>query len=101
MMVPTLNEQKGIGRVLEDVPKDIDVLVVDGGSTDETVEVARQYRVRVINQKFGRGKGSGVRTGMGRYGGKLRLNHVDKKLGNQQLLNKLGRFEFYIFFLGV
>ena len=40
-MVPTLNEQKGIGRVLEDVPKDIDVLVVDGGSTIETVEVAR------------------------------------------------------------
>jgi len=64
VMVPTLNEQRGIGRVLEDVPKDIDVLVVDGGSTDETVEVARQYRVRVINQKFGRGKGCGVRTGM-------------------------------------
>ena len=64
VMVPTLNEQKGIGRVLEDVPKDIDVLVVDGGSTDETVEVARQYRVRVIGQKFGRGKGCGVRTGM-------------------------------------
>ncbi|MGA3192573.1 MAG: glycosyltransferase family 2 protein, partial [Candidatus Bathyarchaeia archaeon] len=37
---------------------------VDGGSTDETVEVARQYRVRVIRQKFGRGKGCGVRTGM-------------------------------------
>ena len=64
VMVPTLNEQKGIGRVLEDVPKDIDVLVVDGGSTDETVEVARQYQVRVIGQKFGRGKGCGVRTGM-------------------------------------
>ena len=64
VMVPTLNEQKGIVRVLEDMPKDIDVLVVDGGSTDETVELARQYRIRVINQKFGRGKGSGVRTGM-------------------------------------
>ena len=64
VMVPTLNEQRGIRRVLRDVPKDIDVLVVDGGSTDETVEVARQYRVRVIRQKFGRGKGCGVRTGM-------------------------------------
>jgi dolichol-phosphate mannosyltransferase len=63
-MVPTLNEERGIIRVLKDVPKDIDVLVVDGGSTDETVEVARQYRVRVIRQKFGRGKGCGVRTGM-------------------------------------
>ncbi|MGD0028404.1 MAG: glycosyltransferase family 2 protein [Candidatus Bathyarchaeia archaeon] len=64
VMVPTLNEERGIRRVLEDAPKDIDVLVVDGGSTDETVEVARQYRVGVIRQKFGRGKGCGVRTGM-------------------------------------
>ena len=64
VMVPTLNEERGIRRVLKDVPKDSDVLVVDGGSTDETVEVARQYRVRVIRQKFGRGKGCGVRTGM-------------------------------------
>jgi dolichol-phosphate mannosyltransferase len=63
-MVPALNEERGIRRVLKDVPKDSDVLVVDGGSTDETVEVARQYRVRVIRQKFGRGKGCGVRTGM-------------------------------------
>jgi dolichol-phosphate mannosyltransferase len=65
VMVPTLNEERGIRRVLKDVPKDIDVLVVDGGSTDETVEVTRQYRVRVIEQEFGRGKGCGVRTGMG------------------------------------
>jgi len=64
VMVPALNEERGIRRVLKDVPKDSDVLVVDGGSTDETVEVARQYRVRVIRQKFGRGKGCGVRTGM-------------------------------------
>jgi dolichol-phosphate mannosyltransferase len=63
-MVPTLNEERGIRRVLKDVPKDIDVLVVDGKSTDGTVEVARQYRVRLIRQKFGRGKGCGVRTGM-------------------------------------
>jgi dolichol-phosphate mannosyltransferase len=64
VIVPTLNEKRGIRRVLKDVPKDIDVLVVDGGSTDETVEVARQYRARLIRQKFGRGKGCGVRTGM-------------------------------------
>jgi dolichol-phosphate mannosyltransferase len=64
VMVPTLNEERGIRSVLKHVPKDIDVLVVDGDSTDETIEVARQYRVRVVRQKFGRGKGYGVRTGM-------------------------------------
>jgi dolichol-phosphate mannosyltransferase len=64
VMVPTLNEERGIRSVLKDVPKDIDALVVDGGSTDETVEVARQSRVRVVRQRFRRGKGCGVRTGM-------------------------------------
>ena len=63
-MVPTLNEKIGIGRVLQDMPEDFAVLVVDGGSTDETVEVAKQHQAVVIRQKFGRGKGHGVRTGM-------------------------------------
>ena len=64
VMVPTLNEERGIRRVLQEMPEDLDVLVVDGGSTDETVEVAEQYRAIVIRQRFGRGKGCGVRTGM-------------------------------------
>jgi len=63
-MVPTLNEERGIRRVLQDMPEDLDVLVVNGGSADETVEVTEQYRAIVIRQKFGRGKGFGVRTGM-------------------------------------
>ncbi len=64
VMVPTLNEESGIRRVLQDMPEGLDVLVVNGGSTDETVEVAKQYRAIVIRQRFGRGKGCGVRTGM-------------------------------------
>lgn len=63
-MVPTLNEARGIGRVLQDMSEDFAVLVVDGGSTDETVKVAKQYRATVIEQKFRKGKGYGVRTGM-------------------------------------
>ena len=63
-MVPTLNEEEGIGRVLEDMPKNFVVLVVDGGSTDKTVDVAKRYQAYVITQKFGEGKGCGVRTGM-------------------------------------
>jgi glycosyltransferase involved in cell wall biosynthesis len=35
VMVPTLNEERGIRRVLQHMPEDLDVLVVNGGSTDE------------------------------------------------------------------
>jgi len=64
VMVPTLNEESGIRRFLQDMPEDLDVLVVNGSSTDETVKVAKQYRATVIAQKFGGGKGYAVRTGM-------------------------------------
>ena len=64
VMVPTLNEESGLKRALEDMPVGPTVLVVDGGSEDRTVEVARQYQAKVAGQKFGKGKGCGVRTGM-------------------------------------
>ncbi len=63
-MIPTLNEESGIKQVLEDMPEGLEILVVDGGSTDKTIDVANQYRAIVINQRFGKGKGCGTRTGM-------------------------------------
>ena len=64
IMIPTLNEESGIAKVLEEMPDGPATLVVDGGSTDRTVEVAKQHHAKVITQKFGKGKGCGVRTGM-------------------------------------
>ena len=64
VMVPTLNEELGIKKVLGEMPKGSVVLVVDGGSTDKTIDVAKQCQAIVIEQRFGRGKGCGVRTGM-------------------------------------
>ena len=69
VMVPALNEEAGIGRVLEDMPEGSAVLVVDGGSTDNTIDVAEQHRATAIRQRFGRGKGCGVRTGMEHFVG--------------------------------
>jgi glycosyltransferase involved in cell wall biosynthesis len=57
VIVPTLNEESGIRRVLKDMPEGIDALVIDGGSIDETVEVAKQCGAMVIKQRFGRAKG--------------------------------------------
>ena len=58
IIIPALNEGGNIGPTLDSVRKsgpDIEVLLVDGGSTDHTTEVARTYGARVITSERGRG----------------------------------------------
>ncbi len=65
VVVPTLNEAENLPYVLPFIPDMVtEVLLVDGHSKDNTVEVALQLRpdIRVIQQK-GRGKGAALRTG--------------------------------------
>ncbi|WP_243671354.1 glycosyltransferase family 2 protein [Vulcanisaeta sp. JCM 16161] len=67
VVIPTRDEVKGIGLVLDEVlsvgvPRER-VLVVDGGSTDGTVDVAVRYGVRVVQQE-GRGKADAIWTAL-------------------------------------
>ena len=50
IVIPALNEEKAIGRVLDDIPRRLvsEVIVVDNGSTDRTPEIARQKGARVV-----------------------------------------------------
>lgn len=65
LVIPTLNEAKNIGHVLTALPRIVDeVILVDGGSVDDTIEVARQLRpdiVVIVDRR--RGKGRALRTG--------------------------------------
>jgi len=56
VVVPALNEASGIGRALERarVPGVHELIVVDGGSTDGTPEIARPYADRVLFSRRGR-----------------------------------------------
>lgn len=58
VIIPTLNEERSIGVLLEDL-RELDVpheaIVVDGGSVDETVSVANRLGARVVRTRQGRG----------------------------------------------
>jgi dolichol-phosphate mannosyltransferase len=62
ILVPTLDEVETIGDVVADFSAAgfSDVLVVDGGSTDDTRSAAREAGARVVEQT-GEGKGQAVR----------------------------------------
>ncbi|MFC7534383.1 glycosyltransferase family 2 protein [Actinoplanes sp. GCM10030250] len=64
-MIPTLNEERNLPHVFAKLPSTIDeVIIVDGGSVDRTVEVARQLRPdAVIVQQTRIGKGNALACG--------------------------------------
>ena len=57
IVIPTLNAEKVLGKCLEsiliqDYPKDkIEIIIADGGSTDNTLEIAKKYNCRILHNK--------------------------------------------------
>lgn len=72
VVIPALDEEASIGRVLADIP-DVaeEVVVVDNGSTDATAHVARQHGARVVTEPR-RGYGAACLAGIAALG-----HHVD------------------------
>src|SRR3954453_11912176 len=73
VVIPTLNEERNVAWVLERLPEFVDeVILVDGRSTDRTVEIAREVRpdIQVVLEEQP-GKGAALRAGFaaarGRY----------------------------------
>jgi glycosyltransferase involved in cell wall biosynthesis len=75
VQIPCLNEEATLPLVLESIPQKIDgideivILVIDDGSTDKTVEVAKQYGVKHFvhhtrNQGLGRSFHDGVQKAL-------------------------------------
>lgn len=68
--IPCYNEEKTLPLVLNEIPENIDgfdeveVQVVDDGSTDRTADVAREHGCTVIEHKRNRGLGMAFKTGV-------------------------------------
>jgi glycosyltransferase involved in cell wall biosynthesis len=67
LIIPTLNEEEPIGEVIRSIPRDAvdEIIVVDSGSGDRTVEHARDAGARVIVERqrgYGRACAAGARA---------------------------------------
>ena len=84
VVVPALDEAAGIGRTLASVsaqPGPVQTVVVDGGSTDGTVEAARAALASAEVVRAGRGRARQMNAGAARaHGDALVFLHADTVL---------------------
>ncbi len=68
IVIPAYNEEEGIVETLKQLISsfpDSEIIVVDDGSTDSTVEYVTNFEtVNLIKHEFNRGYGSAIKTGM-------------------------------------
>jgi len=81
VIVPVFDERNTVVEIVRrmravELPVDLEIVIVDDGSTDGTRDVLRQLAdstVRVINHEANRGKGAAIRTGLTHVTGDLVL----------------------------
>ena len=69
IIIPAYNEEKTIGSVIKDIPRniaeDVKIIVIDDGSTDNTVNVAKESGAdKVISHNTNKGLGVAFQTGI-------------------------------------
>jgi glycosyltransferase involved in cell wall biosynthesis len=65
VVIPAYNEEQKIGEVIENLLENgySNIVIVDDCSSDNTMSVARQYNVAVLEHVVNRGQGAALETG--------------------------------------
>lgn len=104
VIVPVYNEETTVAQVLEalaQVPLDVEVIVVDDASTDNTWAILQELRQRApfdtyryIRHEQNMGKGAGLRTGFGLVSGDLvTIQDADMEYDPQDLPGLIRKWE--------
>jgi glycosyltransferase involved in cell wall biosynthesis len=67
IIIPAKNEHEGLKKVLPSLCSmygDVEIIIVDDGSTDDTRELCQSYPVKVISHKYSMGNGAAIKTGV-------------------------------------
>ena len=63
VLITVYNEEQNIGPLLDEINSSYDVYIVDDGSTDNTVKIAREAGARVVRLPFNLGQGAATIAG--------------------------------------
>lgn len=64
IIIPAWNEEKNISSVLSSLIKNYEnIVIIDDGSSDKTIEIAKQFPITILNHIINRGQGAALQTG--------------------------------------
>ena len=75
LVILTYNEIDGVTALIDKIPYDAvdETFVVDGGSTDGTIELFRKHNIEVVEQKSRKGRGEAFRIAAERATGDVMI----------------------------
>ncbi len=72
IIIPAKNESDGLGKLLPrlcELFPEAEIIIVNDGSTDNTINVCQKYPVIIINHLYSRGNGAAIKSGARRATG--------------------------------
>ena len=107
IIIPVFNEADSIQSVIEGIQKtfndinaNYEVIVVDDGSDDETIEVAKKTTAKIISHPYNIGNGAAIKTGIRNATGEILVmldgdgQHAPEDI--PKLLEKIGPYDMVV-----